>query len=136
MRLSVTRKFYFCYGHHLPKHKGKCRNFHGHNCTMEVTLQVEGRFPILDKETGILVDFKTIDLWVKSNLIEHLDHKNLNEVLPEMFLPPTAENLCAYALFELRQNCSFGEKIKKVRIYENKNSYAEMEMTDDDFYSI
>jgi 6-pyruvoyltetrahydropterin/6-carboxytetrahydropterin synthase len=54
---------------------GKCanENWHGHNFELYVT--VKGK---PDAETGFVFDAKKLSLIIKENVLEKLDHKNLN----------------------------------------------------------
>ncbi|MFM9012594.1 MAG: 6-carboxytetrahydropterin synthase, partial [Gemmatimonadota bacterium] len=54
---------------------GKCNNpnWHGHNYTLEVT--VEGG---IDPVTGFVVNLRDIKQVVEREIVEHVDHKNLN----------------------------------------------------------
>ena len=66
-------------------------NYHGHNYSLWVT--VSG--PI-DAQTGMVVDYVLLDAIIAEQVIDHVDHKNLNLDVPFMAnLVPTSENLCA-----------------------------------------
>ncbi len=54
---------------------GPCANhyWHGHNFDLIVTVKGEP-----DSETGFVVDLKKLSLLIKSDIIEKVDHKNLN----------------------------------------------------------
>lgn len=54
---------------------GRCanRNWHGHNFELLVTVKGEP-----DPETGFIVDAKLLSRIIKDNIIEKLDHRNLN----------------------------------------------------------
>jgi 6-pyruvoyltetrahydropterin/6-carboxytetrahydropterin synthase len=98
----LTRRYRFCAGHRLHSEAlsaeenrrvyGKCNNphGHGHNYLLEVT--VAG--PI-DPATGMVFDLVALDGIVAEQVLERLDHKNLN-VDVESFRTrvPTTENLC------------------------------------------
>lgn len=107
VQLYVKRKFDAA--HFLPGHPGKCKNLHGHSWLAEVWVEGE-----IDTETGMAVDFGEI-----KEVIDFLDHTTLNEVLPDRFLPPTAENLVLYFLHYI-------PSAFRVRVWESDNSYAEM----------
>ena len=80
----------FSSAHHLLNYKGKCENMHGHNWKVEVTL----RGNELDK-SNILVDFKVLKREV-NDIVEYLDHKDLNE-LPEFSNEsPSSEFIARY----------------------------------------
>jgi 6-pyruvoyltetrahydropterin/6-carboxytetrahydropterin synthase len=55
---------------------GKCanENWHGHNFELYVTIK-----GMPDPETGFVYDVKKLSIIIKEQVIEKLDHKNLNE---------------------------------------------------------
>lgn len=106
MQLYLKRKFDAA--HFLPGHP-KCGGMHGHTWLVEVWMEGE-----VDPKTGMVVDFGEVKFW-----INHLDHTALNEVLPDRFLPPTAENLVLYFL-------RYIPKAYRVRVWESDDAYAEM----------
>src|SRR5437763_14722154 len=65
----VTREFEFCFGHRLLEYDGKCRNLHGHNGKVCITLESDH----LDR-LGMVVDFvemkRVIGAWIDATL-EH-----------------------------------------------------------------
>lgn len=65
---SLTKTFEFAAGHVLPKHPGKCKNLHGHNYKLEVT--VHGA---LDNGTGMILDLGELKAIV-TPMIDLLDH--------------------------------------------------------------
>lgn len=84
----ISRDFVFDSAHFLPNHAGKCKNTHGHQWRVRVT--IEGK---VNGETGMLIDFQDLKRVVNKYVIDVLDHKLLNEVVSFM---PTAENLAEY----------------------------------------
>lgn len=83
--VHVSRKEHFNAAHKLynpawSKEKnvevfGPCanENWHGHNFELIVT--VKGR---PDPETGFVIDLKKLSILIRDEVIEKLDHKNLN----------------------------------------------------------
>lgn len=128
---TVTRLIHFCYGHRLLDYSGKCRQLHGHNGKLEVTMRRDD----LDK-LGMVMDFEEIKLTVQKWVDQELDHKTLlNEkdplvkVLRDLGEPivtlkgnPTAENI-AQLIFDQAKKMKL--PIVSVRIWETVNSYAE-----------
>lgn len=101
MKVTVSRKAHFNAAHRLYRKDwtdeknslvfGKCSNpnFHGHN--YELVVSVTGD---IDKETGYVIDIKTLKDIIKNQVEETFDHKNLNVEVPEFQdLNPTAENI-------------------------------------------
>ncbi|MFF0591407.1 6-pyruvoyl tetrahydropterin synthase family protein [Streptomyces sp. NPDC003781] len=90
--LFITKEFHFSASHQLahlpPDHP--CSRLHGHNYILVVELSCE------DDETnraGFVRDYRELDS-LKKWVDEVLDHRHLNEVLPE--LNPSAENLARW----------------------------------------
>ena len=83
--IHITRKEHFNAAHKLYNPKwtkekneevfGPCanENWHGHNFELWVT--VKG---IPDPDTGFVVDLKRLSKLIKTEIIEKLDHKNIN----------------------------------------------------------
>ncbi len=85
--MQIRKQFKFEAAHVLPYHPGKCSRLHGHSYRLEVTL--EG--PLVDDgpAAGMIVDFDTMSRVIKNGVIGELDHRSLNEVVPN----PTSENV-------------------------------------------
>ena len=65
---------------------------YGHNYTLEV--EVDGA---TDPQTGMVVNLTDLDRILKAEIDVPLDHKNLNQDVPDFAsVPPTAENLAAW----------------------------------------
>ena len=87
----LTRKEHFNAAHKLfnpqwTKEKneevfGKCanENWHGHNFELFVTIKGE-----VNPETGFVMDAKLLSKIIKNQVVEVLDHKNLNLDVPFM----------------------------------------------------
>lgn len=64
---------------------GNCARLHGHSYRLIVTL----RGPI-DRETGMVMNFREVKRLVRERVISRLDHQHLNDVVDGL---TTAENL-------------------------------------------
>jgi 6-pyruvoyltetrahydropterin/6-carboxytetrahydropterin synthase len=113
MRTSVTRSFTFEAAHHLPWHPGRCRNRHGHGYRLEVTVQG----PVDDR--GVVVDFDELAAVVEREVLDRLDHRDLNDVLEN----PTAE-LIASEVWKLVEAAGLG--VSRVRLWETADSMVEV----------
>jgi 6-pyruvoyltetrahydropterin/6-carboxytetrahydropterin synthase len=89
----VIREFRFESAHQLPRHPGKCRRLHGHGYRFRVVCEAD-----VDPETGLAIDFGTIKDVVRSRVIDVLDHRYLNELLPI----PSAEYVAAWIFDRLK----------------------------------
>jgi len=100
----LAKQFTFSMGHRLSKHKGACKNFHGHNYTVEIGVKTETL-----NEDGMVIDFGNLKASV-SGFLEGFDHalminetdteliEKMKEILPnlktiETPFEPTAENM-------------------------------------------
>jgi 6-pyruvoyltetrahydropterin/6-carboxytetrahydropterin synthase len=131
-RVSVYRREHFNAAHRLHNPAwddaknnivfGKCNNpnYHGHNYEMEV--KVTG-VPAAD--TGFVIDLKFLSDIIKEEILEKLDHKNLNLDLPEFAkLNPTVENIVIVIYNILRSKIDTKLDLQ-VRLYETPRNFAE-----------
>ncbi|MDY0215093.1 MAG: 6-carboxytetrahydropterin synthase [Bacilli bacterium] len=122
-KITITKRFEFCYGHHLPGYSGKCVNAHGHNSTLEIEIDNHHN---VTTYPGMVMDFGDLKKIVKEQIIDYLDHKDLNTLTEFQNQPPTAENIVEMIVgiltnaFSPLQYC-----LVRVRVYETPDSYAE-----------
>ena len=103
---------------------GKCNNpnWHGHNYTLEIT--VEGT---PDPTTGYTYDLGALKQLAERELVEHLDHKNLNLDVPFMVgVIPTTENLVV-ACWRILAPKVAPATLKRLKLWETENHYVEYE---------
>ncbi|MEH7238860.1 6-carboxytetrahydropterin synthase QueD [Bacillus sp. JJ1562] len=122
-RVLVSKEFTFDAAHHLHCYEGKCKNLHGH--TYKVVFGISG---FLD-EIGLVIDFGDIkEIW-KNEIEIYLDHRYLNETLPNM--NTTAENMVVWIYEKMNESLRNGLKkdqdvrVEFVRLYETPTSFAE-----------
>ena len=85
----------FAAAHLLRGYEGACSRLHGHNWKVEVEVVATALDAI-----GMGVDFKVIKAATR-DVIDRLDHYNLNEIAPFDRINPTAENIAAFLYGEL-----------------------------------
>jgi 6-pyruvoyltetrahydropterin/6-carboxytetrahydropterin synthase len=126
---TFTRAYVFSAAHrlHAPQLSeaenqaifGKCNNAngHGHNYTVEVT--VEGQ---IDDQTGMMIDMVAMDRTVRG-VLDRLDHKHLDrEVVGFAEQTSTGENIAVYLWHELAQR--FEGRLAHLKLWEtNKNVF-------------
>ena len=128
--LTVTRRETFSSAHQLcdplltaeenAQIFGKCASLHGHNYIVEVA--VSG--PI-DPHTGYIVDLKVLAEVIRREIIDHVDHRNLNTDVEWLRgQQPTAEVLAAAFFERLRPHLS-DVRLRKVRVWETEKNSAE-----------
>lgn len=103
---------------------GKCanKNWHGHNFTLYVT--VKG---VPNKETGFVMNLKTLSEIINTHVIESLDHKNLNlDVTYLTGIMASTENL-AIAIWDQLANeiAKNGGELAKIKLIETENNFVE-----------
>jgi 6-pyruvoyltetrahydropterin/6-carboxytetrahydropterin synthase len=108
---------HFSAAHHLRNYQGKCEAPHGHNWIVEVYVQCESL-----NEIGIGIDFKDVKNAVKE-VLEDLDHKDLNELPIFSKENPTSENIAKYLYKELSQTLNNENiKVSKIKVCETPGS--------------
>jgi 6-pyruvoyltetrahydropterin/6-carboxytetrahydropterin synthase len=132
MKVKVSRKEHFNAAHRLfnPEWSteenfkvfGKCSNpnYHGHNYELIVSLIGEA-----NETTGYVYDLKVLSDIIKENVLEKLDHKNLN-LDTDYFrsLNPTAENIVVVIWRILRQKIDSQFELK-ITLYETERNFVE-----------
>lgn len=88
--MRIRKQFPFEAAHVLPHHAGKCARLHGHSYRLDVT--VEGPLETAGPATGMVVDFDELARIVQARAIDDLDHRHLNDAIPN----PTSENIVAW----------------------------------------
>ncbi|GGA35716.1 6-carboxytetrahydropterin synthase QueD [Kroppenstedtia guangzhouensis] len=123
-RVAVTREFTFDAAHHLHLYKGKCKSLHGHTYRLVITIS-----GFVD-EIGIAVDFGEIKRMYKEEVEARLDHRYLNEVLPNM--NTSAENMIVWIWEVLDDRLEQdgwkkrGHRLEELVLYETPTSRATM----------
>jgi 6-pyruvoyltetrahydropterin/6-carboxytetrahydropterin synthase len=130
--IYVTRRVTFSASHRLFNPQlseeeneslfDKCanKNGHGHNYVMEVTVVGEPQ-----DRTGYVVDLKRLKDLLKSEIVDKVDHKHLNEDVDFMKgIIPTAENIARVFWTILQPKIPDG-KLFSIRLHETENNVVE-----------
>jgi 6-pyruvoyltetrahydropterin/6-carboxytetrahydropterin synthase len=95
-------------------------NWHGHNYVLEVVVKGD-----VDPETGFLMNLKDLKEIIRKNVIEKVDHKNLNIDTDFMKgILPSSENITIAIWNQLVNKITKG-KLHSVKLYETENNYFE-----------
>ncbi|MES2587799.1 MAG: 6-carboxytetrahydropterin synthase [Bacteroidota bacterium] len=103
---------------------GRCsnKNWHGHNFDLYVT--VKG---VPNEETGFVIDLKTLGQLIKVEVINHLDHKNLNLDVPFLKgVMASTENVIIkiWERLDLKVK-DLGGELAKIKLVETENNFVE-----------
>jgi 6-pyruvoyltetrahydropterin/6-carboxytetrahydropterin synthase len=133
--LLVTRRVTFASAHVLRRGEwdderneavfGPCVREHGHNYVLEVSVSGEP-----DPETGMVLNLRDLDRFVREAVVDQVDHRHLNRDVPFLRgVVPTAENvaLAFWARLEdhLRDSGS-GACLRRLRLVESENNAVEV----------
>ena len=129
--IILRKKYKFCAAHQYKntywseeKNKevfGDDYRVHGHNYV--VTISLTG--PI-DKDTGFITDLDQINKIMKHNIINKLDHSNIQEDI-DWFKDrqPSSENLAVYVYEALKNRIKLPTKLYSVKIEETPTISSE-----------
>lgn len=130
--VTVTRRLKFNAAHrvHNPAFSdeengrifGKCNNAygHGHNYTLDVSVAGE-----VDPGTGYVFDLSRLKELVTREVVDIVDHHNLNIDVPFMHgVIPTAENMIVQFWRILERKITPGRLVRLV-LWETENNYVE-----------
>lgn len=145
-KISISKEIEIDYGHRVPNHKSKCRNFHGHRGKIRLWLEGEIVTEAGSSDEGMLVDFGDVKRLMMEKLDALLDHGFImyekdsqlklftkicdSEKLKLVVVPfiPTAENLAKYCFNILKHPIRKIYKHKlipiKLEFYETPTSVA------------
>lgn len=96
-------------------------NWHGHNFDLYVTIKGTP-----DPDTGFLMDAKKLSKLINEEILEQLDHKNLNLDVP--FLKDmmcTSENLAVAIWQQLAPHLPGNVQLHAIKLYETPRIYVE-----------
>ena len=114
----ISKQFHFSAAHRLERlpQDHPCHRLHGHNYVVEMVLEADW----LDRN-GFVTDYGELAP-VKEWLDEALDHRNLNEVLPELDGQTTAENIARVVYERFKRQFT---QLAAVRVSETPKTWAE-----------
>jgi 6-pyruvoyltetrahydropterin/6-carboxytetrahydropterin synthase len=126
----VTARLTFSAAHrlHNPKYDAewnrrtydKCDNPGGHGHNYSIQVSVRGR---INPETGMVIDLKQLKDIVSERVVDHVDHRNLNEDIAFLHgIIPTAENLVRAFWRQIAPAIHHGELYEIVLQETEKNS--------------
>lgn len=130
----ITRKERFSAAHKLSHPQwsdkknfevfGKCSNpnWHGHNYILNVTVKGEP-----DPTTGFVVDLSKLGKIIREEVIQYVDHKNLNIDVAFTKASMTSTENIAIAIWKRLEKPvnELGAKLHCVKLQETENNFVE-----------
>ncbi len=97
------------------------QNWHGHNYDLYVTIKGEP-----DADTGFVYDVKKLSILIREQVVDKLDHRNLNLDVPFMKgMMCSTENLAVAIWNELSPHLPAGVQLHCIKLYETARIYVE-----------
>lgn len=131
--LYITRKEHFNAAHQLWNPKisdeenftlfGKCANpnFHGHNFDLFVCVKGQP-----DPDTGLVMDLKKLKVIIREQVIDDLDHQNMNiDVSWLQGQMPSIENIAVAIWNRISPHLPEGVLLHKITLWETQNNFVE-----------
>jgi 6-pyruvoyltetrahydropterin/6-carboxytetrahydropterin synthase len=100
---------------------GKCNNPHGHGHNYTVEVMLSGQ---VDSVTGMVCNLGELDGFVRREIVDRFDRRNLNLDSSFETVVPTTENLCVEIYGIIRAGFR-DAKLEKIRVEETSNNYFE-----------
>lgn len=142
MKLLITKQFDFQMAHSLACYPGKCRNLHGHNYKLFVTVTHTAEIKdmtlnIHGSPEGMVMDFGEIKSLVEKHIIETFDHalvvpqgspfatiEGTKKIVTDF--EPTSENLLFHFAALLSPHLPEGVRLHSLKLHETDSSSAEL----------
>ena len=103
---------------------GKCANanWHGHNFELFVTVKGE-----VNPDTAFVINLKDLSVAIKHQIIDRIDHRNLNIDVDFMQgIMPSTENIAMAIWRELEPTIAkMGATLHSIKLVETENNYVE-----------
>jgi 6-pyruvoyltetrahydropterin/6-carboxytetrahydropterin synthase len=117
---EISVRDHFSAAHSLADIGGKCEKLHGHNFKVELFLRSDKL-----QGDGAVMDFRELKSMLKE-ILEGLDHTNLNDVPPFDKINPSSENIGEYILKRVKaklEKLNISGKLR-VDVWESDTSRA------------
>ncbi len=132
--IYITRKEHFNAAHKLYREDwsqeqndevfGRCANsnWHGHNYDLFVTVKGD-----INPDTGFVIDLKELKRIILDNVVEKLDHKNLNLDVDFMKGKMASTEVLAIEIWNQLEShiLERGAALHCIKLYETANNYVE-----------
>jgi len=132
--IYITRRERFCAAHKLFRSEwslqeneevfGKCSNpnWHGHNYELFVTIKGN-----INPETGFVIDLRILKSIIMTEVIEKIDHRNINLDVDFMQGKMASTEVIAVGIFnQLKPHIEkHNAELHAIKLYETENNFVE-----------
>ena len=141
-KIRITKKFRFEAAHALYGYDGKCKNIHGHNYKLFVTVVGSPTSDSSNVKFGMVMDFDDLKKIVKAEIIKEFDHsvifnknsphkkladdliKNGHKVVLADYQPTIEEMIIDFAN-KISSKLPVEIKLHSLKLEETETSYSE-----------
>ena len=101
---------------------GKCanKNFHGHNFDIYVTVKGDP-----NPDTGFIMNAHLLSRIIKKEVVERLDHKNLNIEVPELQGKICSTENLVMQIWKWLEPCITDCSLHRIQLWETENIFVE-----------
>ncbi len=101
---------------------GKCanKNFHGHNFDIYVTVKGDP-----NPDTGFIMNAHLLSRIIKKEVVERLDHKNLNIEVPELQGKMCSTENLVMQIWKWLEPCITDCSLHRIQLWETENIFVE-----------
>lgn len=148
-KIRITKQFEFEAAHALHGYDGKCKNLHGHNYKLYVTVIGNPINDVSNPKYGMVIDFGDLKKIVKEEVVDLFDHTTIfNKNTPHLELANNLKDLGHDVILADYQPTTelmvidFAKKIKNrlpssltlhsLKLQETSTSYAEWYASDNE----
>jgi 6-pyruvoyltetrahydropterin/6-carboxytetrahydropterin synthase len=145
-KIRLTKEFHFEMAHALWNYNGSCKSIHGHSYKLFITVLGTPLNNTTDSRNGMVADFSDIKKWIKSPILDELDHALLISddaethdlsKMSQMFdklkivdYQPTCENLLIDIVKKIKPKLPGYLSLYSVKLCETATSFAEWYASD------
>jgi 6-pyruvoyltetrahydropterin/6-carboxytetrahydropterin synthase len=101
---------------------GKCanKNFHGHNFDIYVTVKGDP-----NPDTGFIMNAHLLSRIIKKEVVDRLDHKNLNIEVPELQGKMCSTENLVMQIWKWLEPCIADCSLHRIQLWETENIFVE-----------
>lgn len=112
----ISTETKFSAAHHLRGYPGECREIHGHNFKVQITVASTKL-----KKEGFVMDFRGLKQEL-NEVVKYFDHRNLNELPEFKKINPSSENIAKIIWERVSKNIKSPIVLKEIKVWESETN--------------